>query len=218
MFIGHYAVAFGAKRAAPRTSLGMLVLAAQLADLIWPVLVLLGVEEVRVVRGTNPFLYLDFVRYPITHSLVAIVGWGLVLGALYYAARRYARGAVVLGLVVVSHWLLDWLTHRPDLPLWPGGPRVGLGLWVHPVATVIVELAMLVIGLWLYVRTTRARDAIGRWSLVTLVLLLLLIYASSFFGPPPPSARAVAAVGLAGWILPVWGWWIDRHRGERVAV
>src|SRR6266498_3662872 len=137
MFIGHYAVALAAKRAAPKTSLGTLFAAAQLADLLWPPLLLAGWERSGIVPGPNPFLTLSLQSIPISHSLLALIGWGLLFGLLYRVRTGYGRGALVVALLVVSHWLLDFVTHRPDMPLYPGGRLVGLGLWNSEAATVI---------------------------------------------------------------------------------
>ncbi len=161
MFIGHYGVALGAKRYAPAVSLGILFLAAQLADLIWPNLVLLGIEQVRIDPGATVMTPMDFVHYPWSHSLVALAAWGLLFGLLYAALTRAGRtAALVIAAVVVSHWVLDVISHRADVPVLLGdGLRVGLGLWNHPVAAVAVELAIFGVGLWLYVsRTIRDRS------------------------------------------------------------
>ena len=215
MFIGHFAVAFAGKRAAPRASLGVLIAAAQLVDLLWPLFLLLGWERVVIDPGNTAYTPLDFTHYPITHSLLAVVGWGVLFGGSYYAVRRQARGAVVVGLLVVSHWMLDAVTHRPDLPLYPGGPEVGLGLWNSVVGTVLVETALFAAGLWLYLRVTRARDRVGRWALWALVGFLLLIHVANIGAPPPPGVTALALVALTLWLLPPWAWWADRHRAPR---
>src|SRR6266511_3432340 len=161
MFIGHYALGFAAKRMAPRTSLGTLFAAPTLADLLWPVFLLLGWEEARVVPGPNPFLNLWLDVIPVSHSLVALSAWGLLFGYLYRTRMGYARGAVVVGLLVVSHWVLDVVTHRPDMPLYPGSVTVGLDLWNSVAGTLILEGAMFIAGLALYAGVTRARDKIG---------------------------------------------------------
>lgn len=139
MFIGHYAVGFASKRFAPRTSLGTLIAAALFLDLLWPNFVLMGWEQVRIEPGNTAFTPLNFVSYPISHSLLAAVGWATLFALLYLLATRYRRGAVVIWFGVVSHWVLDFVTHRPDLPLYPGGPLLGLSLWNSPVATVSAE-------------------------------------------------------------------------------
>lgn len=213
MFIGHFAVAFAAKRVAPRPSLGLTFVAAQLADLLWPIFLLVGIEQVRVAPGTNPFLNLDFTNYPWSHSLVIELSLGAILGAVYAVATRDARGALVLLALVPSHWLLDWITHVPDLPLapWPSA-KVGLGLWRNPAATIVVEVMMYVAGVAIYARSTRAIDKKGSYGLWTLVATLLVLYVVSIISPPPPSVTALAAGALIGWPLALWPWWIDKHR------
>jgi hypothetical protein len=214
MFLGHYGVAFAAKRAAPRASLGTLAFAAQFLDELWPVLLLLGIEQVRIVPGLMAASPLDFVSYPISHSLLMAALWGALLGGLYYAARRYRRGAWVVGAAVLSHWLLDLPMHRPDLPLWPGSPvRVGLGLWSSVPLTLLLDGGLFVVGLALYLRATRARDRIGSWGLWAMVALLVFFFVSGFTSPPPPSEKALAFTALGLWLFVPWSWWVDRHRG-----
>ena len=214
MFIGHYAVAFAAKRAAPAISLGTLFLAAQLADLAWPVLVLAGIERFEIRPGITAFTPLDFVHYPWSHSLVAMLGWGAALGLGYVLVRRARwRDAVLLAALVVSHWVLDFVTHRPDMPLAPGdSSRVGLGLWSSVPATLAVEGALFAACVWFYARSTRALDRTGRWALWSLVAFLTVVYAANAFGPPPPSVAAVAWSANLLWLVVAWGYWIDRHR------
>jgi hypothetical protein len=213
VFIGHFAVAFAAKRAAPEVSLGTLFLAAQLADLVWPTLVLLGLERFEIRPGITAVTPLDFVHYPYSHSLVALAGWAFALGFLYYAFRRGGRGAAILFAVVLSHWLLDFASHRPDMPLTIGGEeRFGLGLWHSRMATLAVEGLLFGACVWLYARTTRALDRTGRWSFVAFVAFLIVVYVANVFGPPPPSVAAVAWSAQAIWLLVAWGYWIDRHR------
>ncbi len=213
MFVGHYAVALAAKRAAPRTSLGTLFAAAQLADMLWPILLLTGLERVRITPDPNPFLNLTFDAYPISHSLLALLAWGALFAWLYRARTGYARGAIVVALAVVSHWVLDVATHRPDMPLYPGGPQLGLGLWNSVAGTVITEGLMFVAGLWIYLRTTRARDGAGRYGLWALLALLVLSYVASLFAGTPPTVRAIAIGGIIfGWLFVAWAAWADRHR------
>jgi len=217
MFLGHWGVGFGAKRAAPGLSLGTLFLAAQFLDLLWPTLLLFGLEHVVIAPGSTRVTPLDFTDYPISHSLLAAIGWGALVGVAYYALRRSRRGAFVCAILVPSHWLLDLLVHRPDLPLLPiGGPKLGLGLWSSVPLSVAAELVLLAAGLWLYLRTTRPRDRTGSWALAGLVVFLLVVFllniSLSISGPPPPSVTAVAWSGQAQWLLVLWGFWIDRHR------
>lgn len=216
MFLGHYGVALAAKRAAPRSSLGTLAFATQFADEIWPLLLLLGLEKVRIVPGLMAANSLDFVSYPISHSLAAIVAWAIVIGLVYFAIRRYKRGAWVVAAVVASHWLLDVPVHRPDLPLWPGSSiLVGLGLWNSIWLTVVLEVGILAIGLVLYLRYTRATDRIGNWALWAMVLLLVLIWLGGLVGAPPADEHALAIASLGLWLFVPWSYWIDRHREIR---
>jgi hypothetical protein len=217
MFIGHFGLGFGTKRLAPEVSLGTLFLACQLADLLWPTLVLLGVEHVEIEPGATAMTPLNFVSYPYSHSLVALCAWGLAFGAAYAIVRRSRLvSAVSLAILVVSHWVLDAAVHRPDMPLTlTGTTRVGLDLWSSVPWTMGVELAILAIGVTLYVRATRARDRIGSIGLASLVAFLLVVYFAAALGPPPASSTAVAWSAEAMWILVVWAYWIDRHRVRR---
>ncbi len=218
MFIGHYAVALGAKKAAPQVSLGTLFLAAQLVDLLWPLFLLLGIEHVRIDPGNTVMTPLDFYDYPVTHSALGAILWGILIGGVYLAAKKNVRNAVLVFLVVFSHWLLDLLTHRPDLPLVPGGAaRYGLGLWNSMVGSIVVEVGLFVTGIVLYLHTTSARDRVGRYAFWSLVGLLGLIHLGNIFGPPPPDTRMIAYAGNALWLFVAWAYWVDRHRQVRVA-
>ena len=214
MFIGHFALGLAAKRATPRVSLAVLFGAAQLADLVWPVLVGLDVEHVRIDPGNTAFTPLDFISYPYSHSLLLLAVWGVAFAAAHgLGANQDRRTFGILAALVVSHWVLDYVTHRPDMPLYPGGAKVGLGLWNSVAATLVVEVAMYAAGLWIYLRATRPRDAVGRWAFGALALFLAVIYAANVAGPPPPSVTAIWIVGIAGGaILIAWSWWADRHR------
>jgi len=213
MFIGHYALALAAKRAAPRTTLGTLFLAVQLADMLWPAFLLLGWEQAHLVPGPNPFLILWLDSIPISHSLLTLIAWGVLFAAVYRMRTGYAKGAIVVALGVVSHWVLDVVTHRPDMPLYPGGPKLGLGLWNSVPGTVIIEVGMFAAGTWIYLRTTRARDAVGRYGLGALLTLLGLSYGGSLLGGAPPSMRAIEIGGIIfGWLFVAWAAWGDKHR------
>jgi hypothetical protein len=213
VFIGHFAVGLSAKRLAPDVSLGTLFVAAQLADLVWPTLVLAGIESFSIRPGITAVTPLDFTRYPYSHSLVGMALWGLGLGIVYFTIKRRALAALVLFMVVLTHWLLDFVSHRPDLPLTlTGAERFGLGLWHSRIATLAVEGLFFAACLWIYVRATRPVDAAGRWWLVALVAFLVVVYLANIFGPPPPSVAAVAWTAQAMWLLVAWGYWIDRHR------
>jgi|SRR5579862_3681718 len=213
MFIGHFAVGFAAKKFAPRSSAAVLLAAPQVADLLWPFFLLLGWEQVRVDPGNTRFTPLDFVSYPWSHSLLLLCVWATAFGAIYYAITRYRPGAVAIWIGVVSHWVLDWVTHRPDMPLVPGGSRYGLGLWNSIAGTMVVEIAMFAVGVWLYAGATRAKDRIGRYGFWAYVVFLLVIYFANTFGPPPDNVREIAWAGMAAVVILIpWAWWFDRHR------
>ena len=213
MFIGHYALALAAKRVAPRPSLGTLFAATSLADLLWPVFLLLGWEHAHTVPGPNPFLTLWLDSIPISHSLVTLVAWGALFGFGYRARTGDARGGVVIALLVVSHWVLDWVTHRPDMPLYPGGTPLGFGLWNSVAGTLISEGVMFLAGVWLYATGTRARDRVGRYAFWGLIAFLVVSYVGSLYSPPPPTMFALALGGIVfGWLFVLWAWWADKHR------
>jgi hypothetical protein len=213
MFIGHIALALAAKRATPRVSLATLLLSAQWADVLWPVFLALGFEHVRIQPGNTAFTPLDFVSYPYSHSLVALIGWGVLFGVTYRAVAGGRHTLWLLAALVISHWVLDFVTHGPDMPLYPGSAKVGLGLWNSVPATLLIEGSMYVAGLTIYLRATRARDRIGRWGFFGLAALLVVMYLAAAFGPPPPSIEALWVTALAGAVLlTVWAWWTDRHR------
>jgi hypothetical protein len=206
MFLGHHAVAFAARPLAPRVSLGTLIAAALLVDLLWPILLILGLEHVRIAPGITAVTPLDFYDYPITHSLLTVVGWSVAMALL---VRKHP---LVVGATVLSHWVLDFITHRPDLPLWPGGPKVGLGLWNSVAGTLLVEVSLFLVALFFYLRSTRARDRTGSIALWSLVAFTSIIYVMNFYSPPPPNVEAIGWLGVAQWLFVPWGYWIDRHR------
>jgi membrane-bound metal-dependent hydrolase YbcI (DUF457 family) len=218
MFIGHFAVGLAAKKVAPRVSLGTLFLSVQFVDLLWPLLLLLGVEHARIEVGNTTTVPIDFYDYPFTHSLLMALVWSLLGGVAYYLIRREKRGALVVGFCVLSHWVLDLLTHRADLPLTFGsGVFFGLGLWNSVVWTVVVELSLFAAGVLVYLRSTRARDRTGVVGFWTLAAVLLLVHLANLFGPPPPTVQTVAIAGNATWLFVLWAYWVDRHRETATA-
>jgi len=213
MFIGHYAVGFAGKSVAPKISLGWLFLSSLFIDLLWPTLLLLGLERVRIAPAENTVMPLIFESYPISHSLLAVVGWSFLVAGLYWLYKPDWAAAVVLALLVVGHWGLDAIVHKPDLPLYPGSPTlIGLNAWSSLWMTLVIELTLFVTGIWLYARTTTPNNQSGRWGLAALVIFLLVIYAGSLFGPPPPDVKALAWTGQLQWLIVIWGFWLDRQR------
>ena len=213
MFIGHFALGFAAKRLVPRASLAALFGAAQFADLLWPGLLALGLEQVRIDPGNTASTPLDFISYPYSHSLLMLMVWGVLFGWVSSRMIHDRRVFGVMFALVVSHWVLDYVTHRPDMPLYPGRPTFGLGLWNVPSVEKAIEIIMYVAGLWLYLRATRARDAIGRWGLLVLAAFLFVGFLSSSAPPPSVMVLWMMALGLGGLTL-VWAYWADAHRGN----
>jgi hypothetical protein len=208
MFLGHMAVGLAARRARPDVSLGLWFLAAQLPDLVWPVFLLTGLEHVRITPGITAFTPLDFYDYPLTHSLVAGVAWASALAGVALLRHTRRTAAWLLGAVVLSHWILDVVSHRPDLPVLLRGPYVGLGLWRSVPATLTTELAMFAAGVALYVRS--AAPGARRPSFWILMGLLVVAYAGAAFGPPPPDVPTLALTALSMWLLVAWAAWSDR--------
>jgi len=218
MFIGHFAVALAAKKAAPKISLGMLFFSVSLVDLLWPVFLLFGIEHVRIAQGITIVTPLDFYDYPITHSLLTSVGWSLLTGGLFFALKKDIRSSVVVGLAVLSHWILDFVTHRPDLPLAPWSTaKVGLGLWYSLPGTIILEVGFFCAAWYMYLHATTARGRGGHIAFWSWTVFVVVVYFANLFGPPPPNETALAYAGLAAWLFVPWGYWIESWRTITVA-
>lgn len=213
MFIGHFGVGLGAKKIAPKPSLGTLFFASQFIDLLWPLLLLLGIEKVLVEPGNTAFTPLNFIYYPFSHGFLSVVIWGILFALGYYLIKKNLKVSLLLGFLVISHWLLDLLTHKPDLPLIPGNEmKAGFGLWNSVLFTILVEGAIFAAGIYFYLKATKAlnkKGSIGFWSLI---IFLIIIYVMNITSPPPPSAEAIGIVGLSQWLLILWAYWIDKNR------
>lgn len=211
MFVGHLAVGFASKRVSRSTSLGWFVAAATTLDLVWPLLLLAGIERARIVPGATAFNPLVFDSYPWSHSLLMAVLWGIVLAAMARWRGVEPRGAALVAALVVSHWVLDFITHAPDMPLWPGqSPSLGLGLWNSIAGTYAVEGLLWVGALALYLRKREARSWVGRVALWSFVGICTFMWASGPWAPPPPSSTSLGWFALVGWIMVPWAVWIDR--------
>lgn len=213
MFIGHFGAGFAGKKFSKSASLGTYFMAAQWVDLIWPILVLLGIEKVNIEPGISSVTPLDFTYYPYTHSLFGVLVWALLFGFVYFLLKKNSRVAIILGLLVLSHWVLDLFVHVPDLPIFPGlDLKVGLGLWHSLAATLIIEGLVFTVGLYFYLKSTTAKNKTGSFALLGLVVFLVAIYISNLFGPPPPSSEAIGIVGNSQWLIVLWGYWINKNR------
>lgn len=213
MFTGHYGAAFAAKRVDPDPPLWVLFLAAQWLDVMWGIFLLAGVEKLRIRPGFMAMTPLDLYSMPYSHSLPAALLWSAAAAGAYRLWRGPGarRGALVVGAAVFSHWLLDLLVHAPDLLLWPGGAKVGLGLWNHPAVEWPLELGVLLGGLWLYLKATRPVTPAGRWAMSLFGLALVGLQIANAVGPPATSQAAVGLatlvtyavlVGMVAWLEP----------------
>ncbi|MBC87063.1 MAG: hypothetical protein CL677_07765 [Bdellovibrionaceae bacterium] len=213
MFIGHFAVGLGAKKVAPEINLGIFFIACQLLDLIWPVLVLAGIEVVSVDHLATKLTPLNFEHYPYSHSLLMTIVYSLVAGFFVGWVLKSKKLGVIVGMVTSSHWILDFVTHRPDMPILLSGQKVGLGLWNNLFLAVSIELLIFSAGIYLYLKSktnmSQSRK-IGFWSLI---IFLLVIYLANVFGPKPPldaPSAMIAGPALAMWLIVLWGYLVDR--------
>ncbi len=217
MFVGHYGVALALKKADPRLSLGTLFLAAQFVDILWGLFLILGWERARVDPGYTAVTPFQFLSYPLSHSLVAGALWAIVVGAAYYSrptidSSHRRRGAIVLAVVVLSHWFMDALVHLPDLPLAGNDSlKVGLGLWDNVGATHVLEFGLLAAGVWIYVGTKTKRHPLHTARLGILIGLLIALNAVNLWVPPPNNMTLVGASAIVMYLGIAWlGSWVDR--------
>ncbi len=214
MLVGHVAAGFLAKRVEPTISLGTLVLAAMLADVLWPLFTIAGLEQVEVGTGRGAGAYFHPVNIAMSHSLAMAVLWAGLFAAAYFRASRSSRGSLVVGMAVLSHWLLDAVSHRPDMPLAPGvGMYVGMGLWTSIPATLVVEGGLWVLAIIVLARATRPKKRAGVYAFWSVVVLLTLAWYNNIAGAPPPNPRTAPIASLAFFtLLVVWAYWMNRVR------
>lgn len=211
MFIGHFGAGLASKAVDKKLSLGTIILATQFIDLMWPILLLLGVEKVKIEPGNTPFTPLNFVSYPYSHSMFTVLIWGILFGVIYFALKKDLKGSIVLGLLVFSHWILDLISHRPDLPLFPWGEfKAGFGLWNSVLLTIVVEGAIFIGGIYFFLKAKEDKDSKFNVRFWSFIIFLSFIYFSNIAGPVPPSESELAYTGLALWIFVAWGYWIDK--------
>jgi hypothetical protein len=215
MFVGHYGPSFAIKAIRPAIPLWLLFISVQLVDVAWSILILLGVEKARIVPGitaSNPF---DLYYMPYTHSLVAAILWSIAVGLLcktLFAPRNWTAAALI-GAAVFSHWVLDLLVHRPDLPLYDNTMKVGLGIWNYPAMALALESLLLFGGMFMYMRETIPINAVGRFGPPAFGGLMIVIQAYIFFGPVPSSPGELAVTALASYVVfAAVSHWLDRQR------
>jgi hypothetical protein len=215
VFVGHYGPSFAGKAWKSSIPLWVLFLAVQLLDVFWSIFVLLGIEKVRIVPGitaTNP---LDLYYMPYTHGLIPALLWS-ALAAILYRMFRDADGwssAFVVGSAVFSHWVLDLLVHRPDLPLYDNSAKVGFGLWNYPVPASALEIVFLFGGMYLYMRATAPVGRVGRYGMAIFGIVMLAIQGAVFFGPPPASPQAAAVTALIAYFsFAGVAYWLEKTR------
>jgi membrane-bound metal-dependent hydrolase YbcI (DUF457 family) len=215
MFIGHFGLSFAAKKVAPKVSLGVLFIATQFVDILWPFLLSLNIEKVAIVPGYTKSNALEFLYFPYTHSLLAGVLWGLVVGFIYFLFKRDRQGALVVALCVLSHWFLDLLVHTADLPLTPfESSKLGLGLWNHVALSLTIETVLFFAGVLIYAGATKAKTKAGKWGFWSFALFLVVFNISNTFGPPPPAsimALSLTLIILMAIIVAI-AFWIDSKR------
>jgi len=203
MFTGHLAVGLIGKRIEPGISLGAFTFAALLADLILFPLLMAGAESVSDIGYS--------------HSLLMDAVWAALLAAAYYLWRRYRRGAWLLFAAVLSHWVLDVISHRPDMPLAPGTPwRIGLGLWNSFPATLAVEGGLWLIAIVAYVRASRAKTWVGVYVFWLGIALSTLLWLGNIRAGMDPDPIRAGIGGLAVFsILIAWACWMNRARATQ---
>lgn len=208
MFIGHFGLAFGGKKIKNPPSLAIMFVAVQLLDLLWPIFVLTGLETFTIEPGNTALTPLNFTYYPYSHSFLISVFWAILFGIIYYYFTKNRNNSIFLVLLVFSHWILDFITHRPDLPLSPfSDAKFGLGLWNSPIIEIVLETGIFLVGLFLYTKHVKVNRKIAFWSLI---IFLLAVHFSNIFGPPPPSINAVAWSANLMWLIVLWAWWIEK--------
>ena len=209
MFIGHFGLGLASRKARTLPSLAIIFMAVQFLDLLWPVFCLLGIESFEIEPGNTKLTPLNFSNYPYSHSLLMALVWGFLFGLVYFLFTKNKRAAFITGLLVLSHWVLDLLVHRPDLPLTPfSDVKLGLGLWNSPVVEIILEAGLFIGGTIFYYRAVQPKRKFAFWSLI---IFLVLIHIANLVGPPPPSVTAVAWAGNLTWLFVLWAWWVEKE-------
>lgn len=208
MFIGHFGLGLAFKKTNKLPSLAAIFIAVQFLDLLWPIFCLLGFETFQIEVGNTKLTPINFTDYPYSHSLLMAILWGGIFGVSYFFLTKNKPASILLGLLVLSHWILDLIVHRPDLPLTPfNTSKVGLGLWNSPIFEIILEFSLFLLGTFLYYKSVKPKRKVAFWSLI---IFFIVIHLLNLLGPPPPSISAVAWAGNLSWLFVLWAWWIEK--------
>lgn len=200
MFIGHFAPALIAAARPRAAGLGTLFVAAQLVDIGFAILLIPGIEAMRIAPGITAMNPMDLHHMPYTHSLLGALIWAAVFGAVVWFATKRKEAAIGAALVVASHWFIDLIVHIPDLTLYGMPPKLGLGLWNHPLAAMPLEILLIGGAFLYYLRRTAAPQ--GNRRLWLLAGLLVFAQAVDWFGPKEPAySLAVPATMLFAYAL-----------------
>ena len=207
MLVGHFAAAFIGKRIEPKLSLGTLVMASMLPDLLWPIFTTAGIEFVAAEPGVKGNVIFDA---PISHSLLMVAIWAALFAGAYFLRRRYTHGACVLFVIVLSHWFLDSTSHKhalaPDTHSY-----YGLELWNSIPATIIVEGGFWLLAIILYVRATRASNRAGVYAFWPVIAFLTFAWVSNFRKGPPPREAVIGSL-IFFLLIIAWAYWMNRVR------
>jgi len=218
MFVGHYGVSFVLKSVDRKTPLWILFIAVQLVDVFWSFFVIVGIEKARIVPGITASNPLDLYYMPYTHSFIAAIVWSLISFMIYRLLPNAGgrREALIVALAVLSHWFLDLLVHRPDLPLYADTYKVGIGLWNYPVPAFLLETGLLLIGMTLYFRATVAKSPMGKYGMIVFGVVMAIIQAALFFGPlVAHSSTGAALIALISYSIFAWvAYWLERKRSD----
>ena len=207
MFVGHYAAAFALKGKEKGASLGMLFIATQFVDILFFPFVLAGIENLKFVKGFTAVNDFNMDYYPFTHGLLASLLWAILWFLLYFFVFSKNKTnkksiAIVMALAVLSHWFTDLIVHTPDLPLVSGDPKFGFGLWNNKVLTFVAEAVLLILGLWYYLKKTKAITKTGKYAALVFVLFLLLInYLNLFVLPANDDIQSLTISALVFYFL-----------------
>lgn len=216
MFVGHYSASFVIKKADSSIPLWLLFVAAQFIDILWATFILTGTEKMRIVPGFTASNPLDLYYMPYTHSLAGALFWAVLAGIIYLLWKRFSKlSALLVGVAVFSHWILDLVVHRPDLSLYDDTLKMGLGLWNYPIVSLMLEMALLAGSTIFYLAGNARVNRSERKRIILFVAVLVVIGVINLLLPPPPSTGIFAIEALASYIaFALVAFWIEKKAGH----